>query len=97
MKEPQITPAFTERAHKTEPLSSIDGHTAQADWHRLAIENARRATNAVATGQHQAATSFTLISRHASRMMLLLLRREPISQAAVIRPREFRVRRSAAA
>jgi hypothetical protein len=96
MKEPQTTPTISEEEHEIETIAIVNGHTAQADWHRLAIENARRATDAVATGQHQAATSFTLISRHASRMMLLLLRREPTSQA-VIRPREFRVRRSAAA
>ena len=96
MKEPQTTTTATEEEHDIDTISIITGHTAQADWHRLAIENARRATDAVAGGQHQAATSFTLISRHASRMMLLLLRREPINQA-VIRPREFRVRRSAAA
>jgi hypothetical protein len=96
MKEPQTIPTTNDSEQETEPGLPIDGHTAQADWHRLAIENARRATDAVASGQHQAATSFTHISRHASRMMLLLLRREAISQA-VIRPREFRYRRSDAA
>jgi hypothetical protein len=96
MKEPANLLTPQEEEHDFDTFSPINGQTAQSDWHRLAIDNARRATEAVASGQHQAATSFTLISRHASRMMLLLLRREPIHQAT-IRPREFRARASSAA
>lgn len=96
MKEPHTIPTTHEVEHEIEPLVATSSQTAQTDWHRLAIENARRATDAVAGGQHQAAASFTLISRHASRMMLMLLRRETTHQA-VIRPREFRFRRSDAA